>query len=243
MIPTLICCAADNRKYSAIAKECGMLLGARLPNTIYCDIYFADQDWKDPNRKQYMEMLKTHRPHMATVLDLEEEAQFSEVMSWAEEAASFVEIVIIIPKVSGVIDRIPDKVNKKKVRLGYSVPTRYGKTTIPTEEFRGREVHLLGGSPHAQFSICGIHFPKEQGAFFIQSPVLSVKSLDGNMFLSMASRNCQFWCPGDAYYAQNPYWPTVSEEAGGHTGLAGSNYIAFRKSCENIVRTWKEYDI
>jgi len=33
--------------------------------------------------------------------------------------------------------------------LGYSVPTRYGGTTLPPEVFR-RPVHLLGGRPDVQ---------------------------------------------------------------------------------------------
>ena len=34
--------------------------------------------------------------------------------------------------------------------LGYSVPSKYGKTEIPPENFGQREVHLLGGRPDVQ---------------------------------------------------------------------------------------------
>src|SRR2546423_413471 len=37
--------------------------------------------------------------------------------------------------------------------VGYSVPTKYGRTGIPLQYFRGRKVHLLGGRPDVQRKI------------------------------------------------------------------------------------------
>jgi hypothetical protein len=175
-----------------------------------------------------MAALAEHRPHQATVLDLEREEQFNEVMDWAEEAAQYVERVVIIPKVFDIIPRIPERVGGADVVLGYSVPTRYAGTEVPVWEFGRRPVHLLGGSPRAQMQL--MHY-------------LNVVSADGNYAQKMATRYCQFWMPGTARYAKNRWWPTLREAAGGQlwgdgSDTAGAPYEAFRRSCENIMIAW-----
>ncbi len=148
--PTLIYCAGGNRRFAEIAIAAGYRFGSQLPETVYHPLYFADQDWKRPNRAAYMSALAQHRPNMASVLDWEHEGQLNEVLDWAEEAAQYVERVMIIPKVVGGIGRIPHAVNGCPVILGYSVPTRFGGTPLPGWEFAGWPLHLLGGSPHRQ---------------------------------------------------------------------------------------------
>lgn len=83
----LIYCAAGNARFAQIAIDAGFLYGAQLPGTTYHPIWFADQNWKKPDRTKYMAALAEHRPHMASVLDLERADQLDEVLSWAEEAA------------------------------------------------------------------------------------------------------------------------------------------------------------
>jgi hypothetical protein len=61
-------------------------------------------------------------------------------LDFAEELSQYAENVIVIPKYD-CLDKIPDK-----FMLGYSVPTSHGGTPLPVEAFRGRRVHLLGGS-------------------------------------------------------------------------------------------------
>ncbi len=164
-IPTLIYCAGHNRQYAAIARQ-WFLLGARLPDLLYYPVDFADQKYKQPNRPAYMAALAAQRPRLATVLDWQDEAQFDEVMSWAEEAAQYVkDAVIIIPKVHQGIKRLPRAVSGKQVRLGYSVPTAYGGTEVWVGEFAGWPVHLLGGGTNAQLKL---------------ARYLDVQSADGN---------------------------------------------------------------
>jgi len=50
------------------------------------------------------------------------------------------ENVIVIPKYD-CLDEIPGR-----YILGYSIPSRYAGTPLPIEIFRGRRIHLLGGS-------------------------------------------------------------------------------------------------
>lgn len=225
MAPTLIYCASRNKAFDDIALQVGYKLGAQLPTTVYHSIYFADQDWKKPDRTAYMRALAIHRPHMATVLDWERDDQFEEVMDWAEEAAQSVEQVLIIPKVIGATDRIPRSINGKGIVLAYSVPTQYGGSQVPLWEFAGRSVHLLGGSPHTQMQ-CYMQF----GA------IADVVSVDGNMANKMATNRCHFWCNGTARYAKDRYWPKL-DEAGWYGGNAPQE--AFRRSCINIMKAWQ----
>lgn len=221
----IIYCANGNRRMVQIAVDAGMLYGAQLPWTIYPDVaplYFADQNWKRPNRERYMEAISLHRPHIATVLDLERSDQLSEVLDWAEEAAQFVEVVVIVPKCS-VIERIPEEIGGKQIRLGYSVRTKFGATSVPVWEFGRRPVHLLGGSPHRQIEMA--HY-------------MNVVSLDGNYSLKIAFQSSQFWVPGNARYARNRHYPTLNE-ADGYRWGNDAPYEAFRRSCENIVLAWR----
>lgn len=220
----LIYCAGGNPRFYAIARDAGFLYGVQLPDTVYGPLHFADQDWKAPDRARYMAALAQHRPHMATVLDWEREAQLSEVLNWAEEAAQFVNVVVIVPKVIGGIGRIPARIGGADVRLGYSVPTRYGGTDVPIWEFGARPVHLLGGSPQRQMQYA-LHG-------------LNVQSADGNYAQRMALTSCQFWEPGTAHYARNRYWPRL-EEADGSAWGQDAPYEAFRRSCRNIARAWR----
>lgn len=226
-----------------IAINHGFKYGSQLPETVYFPIYFADQDWKKPDREKYIELLEEYRPHIATVLDLEREEQLAEVLDWAQEATKFVQVVVVIPKAPGMIEQLPQKINGKEVRLGYSVPTRYGGTTIHLSKFLGWPIHLLGGSPQKQMELCGhyIDIHETQLTMKINVPRIDVRSVDGNMMHKLAIRHCQFWCPGNATYAQNRFWPTLKEFNRGHRVTKDAPYIAFQKSCENIMEAWNDF--
>lgn len=222
----LIYCADGNPRFAQIAISAGFRYGAQLPNTIYFHPWFADQDWKDPNRSKYIAALAEHRPHIATVLDWEHAEQLPEVLSWAEEAAAYVEQVVIIPKVLGGISQPPRHIGTKPVVLGYSVPTKFAGTDVPVWEFTGWPVHLLGGQPQHQ-----IHLAR----------YLNVTSTDTNYMNKMAVQHCQFWVPGTARGANNRHWPTLREANGG-TPVEGDDlpYEAFRRSCDNIMQAWSK---
>ena len=211
---TLIYCANGNRRFADIAAASGYRIGAQLPGTVYHPVYFADQDWKKPNRTTYMAALATHRPQMATVLDWEQICQLPEVLEWAEEASAYTDHVVIIPKVVEEIGRIPRTIGGKPVVLGYSVPTRYGATPCCWWEFEGRQVHLLGGSPHAQMR-----------EWDYLRRVADVVSADGNMINLAATRHCKYWQQGK--------WVAITPRQ------SDAPYEAFRRSCENIQTEWK----
>jgi len=202
-----------------IAAKHGLLYGKHLPGKLYDDLplYFADQDWKKPNREKYMLALKKHKPIQATVLDLESEDQFDTVMSWAEEAAQYVkERFIIIPKVFGIIDRIPEKIGGKDVLLGYSVPTKYAGTELPVWEFKNRPVHLLGGSPQKQINMLRY---------------LNVFSADGNYIQMMANKFCAVWTETGSIQLQEMGMGKIEKDA---------PYFAFDYSCQNWMAAWEK---
>lgn len=210
--PELIYCANGNRRFAEIAIAHGYTYGAQLPGTVYFRPEFVDQDWKKPNKERYMACLAEHKPRFATVLDLEQNDQLPEVLAWAEEAAQYLtEAVLIIPKVQGIIAGLPRVIGGKQVRLAYSVPTRYGGSSLPLWDFIGWPIHLLGGRPEKQMEL---------------AKYLNVASVDGNYFGMKARRFCEHW-----------EWPGKWIPDGGITP-DGAHYAAFERSCANIMQAW-----
>lgn len=119
-------------------------------------VQFVDNDFHDYDHAHHAEIVRQFRPKYATVRDIMTPEQckaagiayypFEQIMEWAAEIAEHATNVIVIPKYD-CLDQIPDK-----YMLGYSVPTSYGGTPLPVESFRGRRVHLLGGSWKAQLA-------------------------------------------------------------------------------------------
>lgn len=206
--PDLIYCSAGDRRWAQIAIDAGFLYGAQLPNTIYHKPYFVDQNWRNPVRDKYMQALEQYRPHLATVLDLEQHDQLDEVLSWADEATQWAEVVIIIPKAQGIVSSIPRQMNGKEVRLGYSVPTKFSGTELPVWDFVGWTVHLLGGTPQAQMRL---------------SNYLDVRSADGNAARKAAMLGTE-WRDGK--------WKRTDQRQQDYP------YHVFADSCRNIVSAW-----
>jgi hypothetical protein len=213
----LIYCAGGSRRLAQIAINAGYRYGAQLPDTVYFAPYFVDQDWRAPDRARYMAALAEHRPALATVLDLERDEQLPEVLEWAEDAARYVsEAVIIIPKAHGIIARLPRRIGGREVRLGYSVPTKYGATEVMAWEFSGWPVHLLGGRPDRQMEL---------------ARYLDVRSADGNYAQMKANRFAEFWVGGKV-------WRSLGDI--GRGGEDDAPYAAFALSCVNIRAAWEK---
>lgn len=210
----LIYCADGNRRFAQIAIDAGFRYGAQVPNTVYYPPYFCDQDWRKPNRERYMAALAQHKPYLASVLDWERQEQLDEVLGWAEDAAQFVEVIMLIPKVQGGIEQLPRTIGDKPVRLGYSVPTSFGGTELPLWEFGGWPVHLLGGNPQTQLKV---------------ARYLNVVSADGNAAQKAATQAVVF---------SGCNWQQLSRYAGKHID-GDVPYKAFEISCRNIMAAWK----
>jgi hypothetical protein len=148
-------------------------------------VVFVDNEFKLYDHAEHVRVVSLYHPKYCTVRDIMSEEQCKEsgiayyplelILEWAEELSECADKVIVIPKID-VLDKIPEK-----FMLGYSVPTSYGGTPLPIESFRGRNVHLLGGSPNKQI------------AFWQRIPD-DVISLDNNYILKMAKFG-QVWMP------------------------------------------------
>lgn len=215
---TLVYCADGNKRFAEIALRHGYVYGAQLPNTVYFPPQFADQNWRKPNRAAYMAALAQYKPRWASVLDWERDDQLDDVLSWADEAAQHVtDSVIIIPKVHSGISRLPRQIRGREVRLGYSVPTKYGGTEVLLMEFIGWPVHLLGGKPTEQMKL---------------ARYLDVRSADGN-YHQMKAKWAEFWTPAG--------WRQLQDIGQGH--LHDAPYAAFELSCINIQAAWRELSL
>ena len=208
--PILIYCAGKNKRLDTIAENAGLKLGIQLPHsTIYFPPFFVDQNWRKPDRKKYIQAVQSLRPIMATVIDIEHLQQIEEALEWGEEISDYVQYIVIIPKVSGIISSIPMYINNAEVLLGYSVPSKYSGSSVPLWEFRDRRVHLLGGSPKKQMELWSY---------------LNIFSCDGNAIERIATTYCRFW-DGRAW-----------QDMGSGKDFI---YEAFKRSCDNLILMWE----
>lgn len=120
---------------------------------------FIDNDYHDYDHDHHVAQVAAWQPRYATTRDVLTKAQaekegitylpIGQILEQAAEVAEAgAENVIVIPKTKQGFDKIPDE-----YMLGFSVPTSYGGTNLPPEAFKGRRVHLLGGSPKAQLQV------------------------------------------------------------------------------------------
>ena len=212
----LIYSDATNKRFSDIALKHNFKLGARLPATVYYDdLYFADQDWHKPNKSKYIESVKKYRPHKATVKDLEQWRDLCVTLDWSRAIAKYVHEIIIIPKVTGIIKHLPRKIDNTQVTLGYSVPSAYGATNVPIWEFRGWDIHLLGGGPGKQIEL-----------FMYLDNIGNVVSLDTNS-INKAAMFGSWW------------------DNGWHDDKMDKDkdfiYRRFEKSCIGIMKAWENF--
>ncbi len=136
------------------ARERGWHHGARYTNLRDVrhlaeeQLTFLDIDWKNYSFDRHRSAAEATRPHMTVARDVEDIMDLSAILHEADELALHADIVLIVPKDRQLTGRISELIPLRFL-LGYSVPTRYGGTTIPLSSF-DRPVHLLGGRPDTQ---------------------------------------------------------------------------------------------
>lgn len=119
-------------------------------------VVFIDNDYFRYDHARHLDAVSSLRPKYATVMDIMTREQcardkitwrpLEQILEWAAEIEQYAENVIVIPKYD-CLNEIPEH-----YILGYSVPTSHGGTPLPVSAFKGRRVHLLGGSWKAQLA-------------------------------------------------------------------------------------------
>lgn len=134
------------------ARRFGWRTGARTDKVSVCEhhdipVEFIDLNWHEPDVEALFDQARRHHPAVVVAGDYRHE-QDGEVVGEsidvvndrAAELAAFTERVVVVPHAAGEVEHVPDWAT-----VGYSTPTRHGATTAPITEYRGRDVHVLGG--------------------------------------------------------------------------------------------------
>ena len=215
----LIFCAGRTRRYAEIALAHGFAYGCRSDYRPLFPVVFADLDWKGANgpdaarvRERHLAFVRDHRPAIAVAPDVLAASELPAALAYAGRLAAHAGRVVVVPKVFGLIERLPDE---PWLVVGYSVPTDYGSagTAMPLE-YGQRPVHLLGGSPGEQLRLAA---------------AFRVTSADGNALIKGA-RYGTFWTPAG--------WRGGGRGEPRGTG-PDLPYRAFARSCANVAAAWR----
>jgi len=130
---------------TVIAAKYGWLRGSRLDDIrryerrgIHLD--FVDLHWEDPQPDELLAATMRHRPQYVVAGDYDED-NHDDINDRGRQLRRYAENVIIVPHEPGEVPTVPDW-----AVVGYSTPTGYAGTDAPVWEYRGRDVHILGGT-------------------------------------------------------------------------------------------------
>lgn len=143
---------AHSRQVLEIASRHGWLPAARYTNLRdirkFDRIGFIDVDWKRYSFSRHLDAVRLTKPLMTVAKDIEHPRDWERTLEQALELQMHCQYIVIVPKHPGVMEKLNATIPRKFL-LGYSVPSKYGKTSISPSEFR-HSVHLLGGRPEVQ---------------------------------------------------------------------------------------------
>lgn len=149
---TLLKFVAHSATVLKIAHRYGWHPGARYTNLRdvrqFPRLGFLDIDWKRYDFARHLEAAQQTRPMLTVARDIEDKRDLSNIIDQAFRLLEFSDNVIVVPKDRSLERKLHSAIPDLFL-LGYSVPTRYGGTTLPPEAFK-RPVHLLGGRPDVQ---------------------------------------------------------------------------------------------
>ncbi len=207
-----------------IATQHGWLPAARYTDLrkvrSFKKLGMLDINWKRYCHQRHLSAAQQTRPFITVARDIETIDQIDVALREAASLSRFSEFVVVVPKVASlptVLDRtqLPDY-----CILGYSVPTRYGKTELDPSVFSG-PVHLLGGRPDVQRRL---------------ADRMSVVSMDCNRFTLDAQFGDYF--DGETFrpHPKGGYEACLSDSVR-EIGRLWSDYKTDRR-----MRFWKRYE-
>jgi len=151
---------AHGKPVQRIAAGFGWRPGARYTNlrdvkhVAFHKLGFLDIHWKEYSFRQHLAAAELTKPHLTVARDIENIDCLEKILVEAEELRKHASYVVVVPK-DAKLTKLLESAIPPHFLLGYSCPTRYGKTPIPPEMFQ-RPVHLLGGRPDIQRSLANI---------------------------------------------------------------------------------------
>jgi ribosomal protein S18 acetylase RimI-like enzyme len=164
---------------TAIAANYGWLRGTRLDDLERyerrdIDVEFIDLHWQDPDPERLLAATEKHRPRYVIAGDYDKD-NYQEINDRARQLRGYAENVIIVPHEPGEIGQVPEWAT-----VGYSTPTEYAGTDAPVWEYRGRDIHILGGTIEQQIQLYG----------YLAD---SIVSMDCNSFHRGATSFAKWW--------------------------------------------------
>lgn len=166
-VPQYIFTYGNGMGLCCIAHEYGLLHGINSNmeqrKCIKHHVSFIDNEYTKPyNHALHSAVVARQKPKYATVRDImppemcaKMGVQFYEpeqIFDWARELKEHAQNVILIPKSQEYLDKTPGE-----FMIGFPMPSGYGGEgeaylPIAPESYRGRRLHLLGGSWARQLS-------------------------------------------------------------------------------------------
>lgn len=141
-----------SHRVQALAQKHGWLPGARYTNLRDVKrlqyLGFLDIDWRAYSFRRHLDAAKKTRPFLTVARDIENQERLAQTLDEAQELLQYAQHVVVVPKDPRLEKDLEQRIPPNYI-LGFSVPTRYGGTTIRPQAFQ-RRVHLLGGRPDVQ---------------------------------------------------------------------------------------------
>lgn len=196
-----------------LAVDEGFLRGSRLDSVAEHEaedysLDFIDLHWEEPDTEKLVRVAERHEPEYAVAGDYNRE-NYDVINETAEEIRQYADNVIVVPHTPGEVEFIPDW-----CLVGFSFPSDYNSTLARPEEYQGRDIHILGGSPSKVR-----RFIRDYGP-----PV----SLDMNAHHRAALEFGTYWNPEtDSWRDYSEIDPTIDGNE-----KAESAYV---ESCKNII--------
>lgn len=163
----------------SIAERYGWIRGSRVDyikthERQGHDVGFIDLHWEDPDHEGLLEAARRHKPEIVVAGDYDGD-NIDHINGWADKLRPHANRVVIVPHEPGEVEYVP-----KWATVGYSTPTAYAGTDAPIWEYRGRDVHILGGTTEQVLQVY---------AYLADSVV----SIDTNSFHRDATSFAKWW--------------------------------------------------
>lgn len=183
-----ILCKGSSRFACELSDEFNSIYGTRDAEIPYKQPFFVDIRWKEYDWLEYLMKIRAWKPVFAMVPDFTDISQRRSLYSKIDDLKQAGVLRIgVCPKFDGAIKYVP-----LSCVICVSIPSRYAGFLPKIEELKGRQIHLLGGSPGKQFKYIQEH------------PTLRVISGDFNSYIKAA----EF---GTFYNSETNNWKNIKK--------------------------------